>query len=77
VQESEYSLIESCKAVSKEGQVFRILIYQENSIVHTFNGFKRVKGPQIAKTIDGCTCNMIGDDIFEIVELGLIVKRVD
>jgi hypothetical protein len=71
-------LTEEFDAVSEDGDLFHLLVFTEmiddstmsNPNAAPLRGLKRVC------TSDGQDCNHIGDDTFEIVELGLRVKRV-
>jgi len=69
---------EEFRAVSEDGRLFHLLVFttmidassMSNPNAAPLKGLKRVC------TSDGQNCNHIGDDTFEIVELGLRVKRV-
>ena len=70
-------LTDEFDAVSEDGQQFRMLVYttmidvssKSNPNAAPLEGLKRIC------TSDGQNCNRIDDDTFEIVGLGLQVKR--
>ena len=70
-------LMDEFDAVAEDGRRYRLQVYKEildTGALHDptatcLPGFKRVC------TSDGMDCSRINDDTFEIVSLGLIVKR--
>jgi hypothetical protein len=72
------ALTDEFDAVSEDGRRFRMLVYttmidarsMSNPNAAPLEGLKRVC------TSDGDNCNRVDDDTFEIVGLGLRVKRV-
>jgi hypothetical protein len=72
-------MTEEFRAVSEDGRLFNLMVFTtmidvsstSNPNAAPLKGFKRVC------TSDGQDCNHVDDDTFEIVELGLRVKRVD
>lgn len=63
---------------SEDGQRFHILIYTTMIDASTLSNPSAapLKGLKRACTSEGHNCNRIDDDTFEIVDLGLQVKRV-
>ena len=54
-----------------------IIIYQDFIDAGTRGSPNAViPGMKKARTIDGCACNRIDDDTFEIVPTGVIVRRI-
>lgn len=71
-------LTDEFDAVSDDGQQFHMLVYTTMTEVSSLSnqnaaplkGFKRIC------TSDGQDCNRIDNNTFEIVELGIRVKRI-
>lgn len=71
-------LTEEFSAVSEDGRLFRLLVFTtmiDASAMSKPNAAP-LKGLKRVCTSDGQHCNYVDDDTFEIVELGLRVKRV-
>lgn len=71
-------LTDEFDAESADGERFRILVY--TTMIDACSMSKPnaapIEGLKRACTSDGQPCNFIDDDTFEIVELGLQVKRI-
>jgi hypothetical protein len=69
---------EEFRAVSEDGRLFNLLVFTTMTDVSSMSNpnAASLKGPMRVCTSDGQNCNYVGDDTFEIVGLGLRVKRV-
>jgi hypothetical protein len=71
-------LTDEFDAESEDGQRFHVIVY--TTMIDTRNmrepNSPPCKGMKEARTAEGYHCNYIDDKTFEIVELSLIIKRI-
>lgn len=70
-------LIDEFDVISEDGQEFHILVYREIINAGTMTDpHATIEGLKSLRTSEGYHCNWIDENNFEIVELGLKVRKV-
>jgi hypothetical protein len=72
-------LTDEFDAISEDGQRFHVLVYTAMHDTHTMRdpNSPPCEGLKEARSTEGYHCNYIDDETFEIVKLGLRIKRID
>ena len=69
--------VERFNATSEDGQMFTVIIAQEFTVTHPYEGdSKEIPGYKFAVTSDGRDLNFMAENKFEIVESGTIITKV-
>ncbi len=78
MNEIEVREIDRFDAISEDGRVFTVVVYQDFIINHYHDGTtSRIPGRKTAKTTEGYYANYKDNNTFQIVELDLMVTRVE